>query len=544
MSAPFSTPARRPSFLRAPTVAKDVQRVAPAKKPARGGVSLSDEQSAVVEAAQSESIIVANAFAGTGKTTTAQSVAESLPGERFLYLCLGRANAEEARQRFGANVTAKTTHAVALGAMAPKLGGTSRIEGASRPWRPKSILEELRLRSYRDAALTQKILSNFFGSSDPEIRSEHALSIDLDFQVSESDMVRNLSNARDAWRKMMDPSEITTIPHDGYLKMFALDAPELRYDWIIFDEAQDANPVTASIIRAQASGGKTKVLCIGDRHQSIFGFRGAIDAMTDFAAMPQAKLINLTKTWRFGESIAADATTILHELKNEQAKIIGMGQSGPWNPKKFTLLSRTNAQLFQEAAERNGIGIHWVGGVEKYRVSMLEDAYALYSRNKTEIRDPFIKNFVSWDQFVNYGENARDPEARMLTSLVETHGSKVPSIVSNILNGAVKDPDSAAITMTTAHKSKGLDWDCVRLADDFSVLSEAEKALTDDPGNPLPEKTAQEVNLLYVAMTRAKKKIDLNVETKVWFEKLPLHQEARRAAKESLQRISTRPRGN
>lgn len=524
------------------TAGKDGQ--APVVKSSNASIQLSDEQTAVVDARLSQSVIIVNAFAGTGKTTTAQAFAASLPQSRFLYLCLGRANAEEARQRFGSNVTAKTTHAIALQAMAPKLGGTSRIEGSSRPWRPKSILEELRLRSYTDAALTQKILAKFFGSSDPVILAEHALSIESEFPASEGDLSRNLSNAQDAWRKMTNPSENTTIPHDAYLKMFALDAPVLRYDWIIFDEAQDANPVTASIIRAQAASGQSKVLCIGDRHQSIFGFRGAIDAMSDFATLPQARLINLTKTWRFGEAIAADATTLLHDLKGETAKIIGMGQAGTWNPKKFTLLSRTNAQLFQEAAQRNGKGIHWVGGVEKYRVSMLEDAYALYSRKKTAIRDPFIRNFFSWDQFVRYGENARDPETRMLVSLVETHGPKVPSIVSNILNGAVADPANASITMTTAHKSKGLDWDSVRLAEDFCALSDAEKALVDDPGNPLPEKIAQEINLMYVGMTRAKKSMDLNVETKVWFEKLPQHQEARKAARESLNKITNRPGGH
>ena len=106
-------------------------------------------------------------------------------------------------------------------------------------------------------------------------------------------------------------------------------------------------------------------------------------------------------------------------------------------------------------------------------------------------------------------------------------------IGQNILRECVPNPEDASIIMTTAHKSKGLDWNCVRLADDFKVLEDAENALLDDPGKPLPEKITQEVNLLYVAMTRAKKAVSLDTATRAWFGKLGEHQDARRNAMES-----------
>ena len=48
------------------------------------------------------------------------------------------------------------------------------------------------------------------------------------------------------------------------------------------------------------------------------------------------------------------------------------------------------------------------------------------------------------------------------------------------------------LTITTAHKSKGLEWDCVYLADDFPIC------LSDDDNTP------EELRLFYVATTRAR----------------------------------------
>lgn len=32
--------------------------------------------------------------------------------------------------------------------------------------------------------------------------------------------------------------------HDGYLKIFQISRPQLKFDFILFDEAQDCNPAT------------------------------------------------------------------------------------------------------------------------------------------------------------------------------------------------------------------------------------------------------------------------------------------------------------
>lgn len=62
-----------------------------------------------------------------------------------------------------------------------------------------------------------------------------------------------------------------------YLKIYQLSKLDLssRYITVLFDEAQDANPVTSSIILEQAC----RVVLAADTHQQIYRFRGADNAL-------------------------------------------------------------------------------------------------------------------------------------------------------------------------------------------------------------------------------------------------------------------------
>jgi superfamily I DNA/RNA helicase len=86
----------------------------------------------------------------------------------------------------------------------------------------------------------------------------------------------------------------------------------------------------------------------------------------------------------------------------------------------------------------------------------------------------------------------------------------------------------AKVVLVTAHKSKGLEWDNVMLASDFTELLDAnddpvlikdqvreDKTITDEKVRKALLADAverDEINLVYVAATRAKKKLKLNSE--------------------------------
>jgi superfamily I DNA/RNA helicase len=66
------------------------------------------------------------------------------------------------------------------------------------------------------------------------------------------------------------------------------------------------------------------------------------------------------------------------------------------------------------------------------------------------------------------------------------------------LESTTNDPAEADVTVTTAHKSKGLEWPVVRLANDFKFAT--------DESTP----SSEETNILYVAASRALQNLDVS----------------------------------
>jgi len=69
------------------------------------------------------------------------------------------------------------------------------------------------------------------------------------------------------------------------------------------------------------------------------------------------------------------------------------------------------------------------------------------------------------------------------------------------------EPQRAIASFSTAHRAKGLEWDHVALLDDFISLG-SEMDRNEDGELQLPDE--QELNLLYVAVTRGRKWVELN----------------------------------
>src|ERR1700726_4810415 len=86
-------------------------------------------------------LIVVNAYAGSGKSTTLRLLAEANRRQKFLYLCFNKTVAEAARQTFPDNVRVSTMHGVAYGAMCKRFGASK----LGRELRPAEIKDHFRL---------------------------------------------------------------------------------------------------------------------------------------------------------------------------------------------------------------------------------------------------------------------------------------------------------------------------------------------------------------------------------------------------------------
>lgn len=446
-------------------------------------MQLAEEQRAVVEC--EASTLAVNAFAGTGKTTTLVEYARHRPGQRMMYLAFNRAIKEEAARRFPSHVRCVTTHGLAF----PRFGvpykekiGTVKTSHMSAALKVDLVL----------AGLALDTLNNFLASADSAIGETHARGAATPLKG------RVVELAGQAWALMCDPTNrALPMPHDGYLKLYQLSAPALGVDTILFDEAQDANPVTLEIVRRQTCG---KVF-VGDRYQAIYGFRGAADAMSRVQC---ERALWLSHSWRFGNGIANLAYAILRRWRDcgvplrgsgPHASIFDIDRDGP-----HAILARTNAFLFAEAARLAVAGrpFHYAGGIEGYRLDQVLSGYQLMVGRLSQVTDPFMRSFESFRQYREYGEQVDDKEVRALVSVVEEHRHEIPRLVRLIRAAALATPSPEAVTLATAHKAKGLEWMDVALTDDFVELIDRK----DSDGRWVgPER--EEVNILYVAVTRA-----------------------------------------
>src|SRR5262249_45322727 len=126
-------------------------------------------------------------------------------------------------------------------------------------------------------------------------------------------------------------------------------------------------------------------------------------------------------------------------------------------------------------------------------------AFAYGARDLQEGRyaeHPDLSCFNTWTEVEQYVEqDEQGDEIKLLVELVNRFGVAV--IIAALDD--MPDEGDADLIVSTAHKAKGLEWDRVRLADDFVRV--------DKEGQP-QEPTEQELRLQYVACTRARRHLD------------------------------------
>ncbi len=480
-------------------------------------MQLTDEQKHIIEYVSSMNrgdTLKIEAKAGSGKTSTLVEVAKANPDKMFLYLAFNKGIVTEAEGKFPSNVIVKTTHSLAYQhIVVPQKRKHKKIfvTGKFNLFALREFMRkhEIACAKYISKRATIDNVCSWDGVSILAGGYEDYLNSSMDEDEAPA-IFRLMSKAVRA--------QELSYTHSFYLKEYQLlhEHPEIdEADFILLDEAQDTNPVTMGIINDCAC---SKIL-VGDSNQSIYSFRGAINALNTFQAK---QTLYLTHCFRCPADVVERANFFLDRYNVSNDKYVPMVAAG--FPRKadgaIAIISRTNTGLI--SAFRS---LSQSPYIDKCNVSFVRKPGEIFApvlnvlkfkdgADKSELDSQFrfLSYFHSLSDLKNYADKTNSFELVMAINLADKYGDSLFDLYQEIEERCKQqDPNKYPMIFTTAHSSKGLEFDNVVLLGDFASLSDLKTTLDLDMKNGKKNQVQKdlrclfdETNCYYVAMTRAK----------------------------------------
>lgn len=317
----------------------------------------SPNQEAIFDATKAGKAILVDAVAGSGKTTT---IVEAMKhgGSRPIFLAFNKSIQEELSRRISLG-EARTLNSLGFAACRTKMAGVHldarknlahlehhwyRTGLSSTQWKEFSYSASRLMGVAKNCAV-----GTDFGppASVSTFRSlAEAYWLTFPEEILDSVLLA-VSAAFDS--SILDTSTIDFDDQLYYPVRFGWSLPS--YSDAFVDECQDLSPIQHALLVSLGKMG-TRIIAVGDRHQAIYGFRGAShESMDILKGLFDMTELPLSTTYRCPQLVVAEAQRYREDIYPREGAPLGYVNAQDIDPEIFPsgtmVLCRNNAPMFR-----------------------------------------------------------------------------------------------------------------------------------------------------------------------------------------------------
>jgi len=211
-----------------------------------------------------------------------------------------------------------------------------------------------------------------------------------------------------------------------------------------------------------------------------------------------------------GQLVTTKTANAIIRRFNESRQIIGNTKvsSSVNRSQAKAYIYRTNIGLLDGLANQISLNkIPFISGGTGDLTALIHDVELMQSGQPAISESDFF-GFKNWFDLVNYSCTNEGSSHRTKVQIIEKYNIQN---LKRMIQQASAMQETADVVLTTAHKSKGKEWDHVEVCDDFATDSRVENLQMRSYSFDHP--LVEEITLLYVALTRAK--LTLNIPDRI-----------------------------
>lgn len=302
--------------------------------------------------------------------------------------------------------------------------------------------------------------------------------------------------------------DVTTIDFDDQIYLpVVMRLPMPKFQWVLIDEAQDISVLNRRLL-ARCIDDDGHLIACGDRHQSIYGFRGAAhDSIDAIVEEFKAELFPLSVTYRCPRRVVTAAQVYVPHIEACESAADGEIHVGVaaseinWLPSDL-VVCRNNAPLVTLAyallrkrvpcrISGRDIGTGLAALVKKLKARDLDDLLAKLAKHVEK-------------QVTKLMRVGRETAIATLQDQAETltqfalECKTLAELTTAISELFTDDLSRPMTTLSSVHKAKGGEADRVIILDPWRFPSKRSTSTA---------ALQQERNLYYVALTRARREL-------------------------------------